>query len=84
MLYHVSSKLSIQLFDILSVSNVVNSQNIPSVYFYVYVYGATPYGSCTTGEQTWNIRGTKQEHLHIKKEYQINNKNIHRYIKRTY
>ena len=45
MLYHVSSHMSIQLFDILSVSYVVNSQNTPSVYFCVYVYGATPYGS---------------------------------------
>ena len=38
MLYHVSSHMSIQLFDILSVGNVVNSQNTPSVYFCVYVY----------------------------------------------
>ena len=84
MLYHVSSHMSIQLFDILSVGNVVNSQNSPSVYFCVYVYGATPYGSRTTGEQTRNIRGTKQEYLYIKKEYQINKNNIYRYLKRTY
>ena len=84
MLYHVSLSLSIQLFDTLSVSKVVNSQNTPSVYFYVYVYGATPHGSCTTGEQTRNIRGTNQEYLYIKKEYQINKNNIYRYLKRTY
>ena len=45
MLYHVSSHMSIQLFDILSVGNVVNSQNTPSVYFCVYVYGIPPSGS---------------------------------------
>ena len=63
MLYHVSSNLSIQLFDTLSVSKVVNSQNTPSVYFCVYVYGCTPSGPRTMqnkpgtkGEQTKNIR----------------------------
>ena len=57
MLYHVSLHMSIQLFDILSVSDVVNSQNTPSVYFCVYVYGATPSGS----RHTWNKTRTKEE-----------------------
>ena len=59
MLYHVSSHMSIQLFDILSVGDVVNSQNTPSVYFYVYVYGTTPYGS----RHTWNKTRTKEEQI---------------------
>ena len=57
MLYHVSSHMSIQLFDILSVGDVVNSQNTPSVYFCVYVYGIPPSGS----RHTWNKTRTKEE-----------------------
>jgi len=44
MLYHVSSGMSIQLFDTRTLVKVVDKQKPPSVYFYVYVYGRPPYG----------------------------------------
>ena len=44
MLYHVSSGMSIQLFDTRTLVKVVDKQKPPSVYFCVYVYGRPPYG----------------------------------------